>query len=219
MSASNLLYPNDYNIYSNSLTLQSSENQPVLGPFTIWVNQNNGHLYFGDQDLEAPVGLAGVGFRYSLFSGSTIDIPSGYNINGTFFTNYGDPSADVINYESDSFDRASGVFTVPVTGLWRLTAGAFYESMAVSSVDTNLLVGICPANDATSAFVTSMTFAQASSLQNFSIQCTCELYLTQFEAIQVFTQQASNQHQTLPASRFNFFSGFLISNAPNILGS
>lgn len=53
MALSNILEPNNYNIYANSQTLNSVASQPVAGNNTLWINSSNGHIYRDGVDLEA----------------------------------------------------------------------------------------------------------------------------------------------------------------------
>src|SRR5574337_875223 len=151
-----------------------------------------------------------IGFRASLDGGSALSALSGYNVVGNFFVNYGPFATDPINYSSPDFNLTTGVYTIPVSGLWHLCAGAFYNALVALSVDTNILVGIGPIGDTSNPYSTAMTFALAANLQNFSIQTECDIYLPAGTQIQAYTQHASTQTQTVPASRYNFFSGYLL---------
>lgn len=53
MSLSNILVPNNYNLYSNSQTLNSVSTQPISGNNTLWINSSNNHLYRDGVDLES----------------------------------------------------------------------------------------------------------------------------------------------------------------------
>lgn len=52
MSLSNILVPNQYDLYSNSLTMNLLQSQPVVGNNTLWLNSSNNHLYRDGVDLE-----------------------------------------------------------------------------------------------------------------------------------------------------------------------
>lgn len=52
MSLNEILLPNVYNIYSNSLTMNTNSVQPVAGSNTLWINSLNGHVYRDGVDLE-----------------------------------------------------------------------------------------------------------------------------------------------------------------------
>lgn len=52
MSLSNELIPNQYNTYSNSLTMNLNASQPVVGNNTLWIKTSNNHLYRDGVDLE-----------------------------------------------------------------------------------------------------------------------------------------------------------------------
>lgn len=214
MSVSKLLIPNIFNIQDNSVTINGNTSNPTGQDNTLWSNDlfNPPRLIWGSDDISAPSKTYGIGFRASLAGGSALNSLTGYNVVGNFFVNYGPFASDSINYESSSFDLTTGVFTVPRTGLWHLCAGAFYNALVALSVDTNILIGIGDVGDTSSPYTLAMTFAQASSLQNFSIQCECDVFLQAGTQLQAFTQQDSGQTQVVPASRFNFFSGYLISN-------
>lgn len=55
MSLANVLIPNVYNTYSNSLTMNSIAAQPIAGNNNLWINSSNNHLYRDGVDLEAIV--------------------------------------------------------------------------------------------------------------------------------------------------------------------
>jgi hypothetical protein len=156
-----------------------------------------------------------IGFRYSLEGGSALSSLTGYNVVGNFFINYGTPASDTINYAAPSpdFNITTGVYTIPVSGLWHLCAGTFYNALAALSTDTSILVGIGPIGDTSTPYSTAMTYAIAANLQNWSIQTECDVYLPSGTQIQAYTQQASGQTQTVPASRYNFFSGYLVGDS------
>jgi len=63
MSISNLLVPNNFNLYENSLIINSNSSQPVPGNNTIWINSLNNHLYRDGVDLEGfvPGPTGGIG--------------------------------------------------------------------------------------------------------------------------------------------------------------
>lgn len=52
MALNNILVPNMNNIYSNSLTMNLAQTQPVAGNNTLWLNSANNHLYRDGVDLE-----------------------------------------------------------------------------------------------------------------------------------------------------------------------
>lgn len=52
MALNNILDANMNNIYSNSLTMNLAQTQPIAGNNTLWLNASNNHLYRDGVDLE-----------------------------------------------------------------------------------------------------------------------------------------------------------------------
>jgi len=182
MSLNEITQPNSLELFAHSLTLSTQINQPV------------------------------VGFRYSLFGGSTINVPSTF-ATGTFLANYGVASADDINYGSASFNNVTGIFTVPVSGWWHLSAGSLWEAFPPASVDTVIYVGISTPGNISEPFCVSTIEIDPALLVNWLLVTTGNVYLTAGTQLQSYVQQKSTQVFVLSASRYNFISGYLISTS------
>lgn len=164
-----------------------------------------------DTSILAPV----VGFRFSLHGGSTLSVPTGY-ATGTFLVNYGAASTDTVNYNSPDFNITTGIYTIPISGFWKLTAGIFYGAFAGAS-DSIYYVGIAPPGDTSNPYIVATAFETHALLQNWANQCTDTIYLAAGTQLQVFTQHGSGSTETLSTSPYNFFSGYLVSNSTHSL--
>jgi|WetSurMetagenome_2_1015567.scaffolds.fasta_scaffold00833_3 collagen type VII alpha len=167
----------------------------------------------GSTGITGPTGAAGnqgVGFRASLYNGSIITVPTGFAA-PTYFTGYGPSSSSSINLFSTSFNYTTGVYTIPQTGFWNLTAGVFYTAFNVNSTTTTAYVGITTPGGGSSQPICVSDNLVNNSLLNWSIVTTCNVYLTVGTHILVFTQQGTGFSTTIGGSAgdFCFFSGFL----------
>jgi hypothetical protein len=180
---------------------------------------NNRQLYAHSMHSATPIEQPVVGFRYSLEGGSALVCESGYNVIGNFLVNYGPTSADTMNYGSPDFNVTTGIYTVPRTGYWHLTAGALLTATVGATGPTGapMIVAIGPPGNTSDPYFISSTHYQVNFASNFATICSGEIYLTAGTQLQAYIQQASGVNQTAAASRYNFFSGFLLGSTNTAL--
>ena len=180
MSLSEILVPNVYDLYANSLQLAT--------PF---INK-------------------AIGFHYSL--SNPIAIGFGYNTSTPLsglsaLTNHG--------YISPSMNTVTGIFTIPLSGLWTLTAGIVFPAIIAPDITNPIVLRIGHPGDILTPTILSEQIATAGTLQNWALTCSVQLNCLAGEQFQVsISQGCANPSLLTTSSDACFFSGAYFGVGP-----
>lgn len=182
----------------------------------IFTDSNNRELFAHSITTTGPNYGQPIGFRASLEGGSTLNVNTGYANPDTFVINYGTLVSDNINYGSDSFNSATGIYTIPITGLWHIEGSILYTALGGTGAANNIVVGISSPGDTSSPFAYATTY-QDQQLLNACVNCTAECHFTQGQQLQMYTQQGSGVTQTIggASGRYCQFSAVYLGGPSN----
>ncbi len=181
------------------------------------LQENSYELYARSMHSSTPIDAPTESFRYSLLGGSNLGVTGGYNYAGTFLVNYGPPSADTTNIANANFNQTTGIFTIPTSGVWNMTAGVLYANFSGIIGNTGgatILVGIAPPGDTSNVYGLTEEYVTQNIIRNWSINTNIIQHFSAGEQLQAYTQQGFIGNQVTidqaVGGYYAFFSGFLV---------